>query len=54
MHECDKDERIRKIEESRDKDLIRLEIIKTCLTPKTILAVIIGLAFIIQVIMKGG
>jgi len=54
MHECDKDERIKELEKSRDKDLIKLEIIKTCLTPKTILAVIIGLAFIIQVIMKGG
>jgi hypothetical protein len=54
MHECDKDERIKELEKSRDKDLIKLEIIKTCLTPKTILAVIVGISFLLQVFLKGG
>jgi len=53
MHDCDKDERIKALEDRLKRKTTFIECIKAVLTPKLVIAIALGISIILQV-MRGG
>jgi len=52
MHDCDKDERIKKLEGTLEKSARRMEIAKIILTPKVLLCITLAIGMVLQTIVS--